>query len=487
MRACKLAGGTGMQGRAVRGLIGVLAAVLGLGGCQSGYRNFADAYAASFTSGDYQGASGLAGAQAERKAGDKVNRVVYNLEAARAAQLAGDLAASRVYFSRVHEDVRPYLDSQAEAKITEAGATTLVNQTTATYRATPVERVMATALNAVNCMGMGDLDAARVELNLTRDWQEDAVRRFGSEIESATASLESDAAGRGVPVKEEGVMAAVAPYYEGLADMRAYADFGNPFASHLRGVFLLATAADGVDLERARFDLRQVVAMEPGVEPVVTPDLSLIESRSRLEPTVWVYFLTGRAPSLEEIRLDIPIPFGNVNYVSAAFPRLVFHGDFVSGMTVESGGGLVEAVALADVDAMVAVEFNKRLPKIVMQEVVSSALKVGATYAAREEGGGWAQLAGIVYQALTTAADLRNWTGMPKRVLVARVPTPSDGRVTARAGAVDASFTVTAGESHIVVVSLPSSASRAASVITAGLDVQQAGGVAREEEVHDEP
>lgn len=446
----------------------LIAAILpAAGGCQSGYRDFARSVESSVAAGDYAGAARFATAKADKKSGDEINRVAYNLEAARAAQLAGDYAASRDYFARVHDDVRPYLDEKAEAKITEAGATTLVNQTTAIYRATPVERIMATTLDALNAMAMGDLGEARVQLNLARDWQQDAVRRYTKN----GSGLEADARARGVPVREEGVMAAVAPYYTNLQDLTGYADYGNPFASHLRGAFLLATAADAADLERARFELRQVVAMEPSAEPVVTPDLVAAESGGLREPVVWVYFLTGRAPSLEEIRLDIPIPAGNVNYVAAAFPRLVTHPDPAGTARVRAGAATAEAVGLASVDAMVAADFDRRLPTIVMQEVVSSALKAGATYAASREGrDGWVQLAGILYQALTTAADLRAWRTMPKRVLVARVPTPGDGRMTASIGGAgpDATWTVRPGTSHIVVVSLPSSASRA-SVLTADL------------------
>jgi hypothetical protein len=345
------------------------AALPAAGGCQSGYRDFARSVDASIAAGDYRGAASLATARAEKKSGDRINRVVYNLEAARAAQLAGDYAASRDFFARAHDDVRPYLDEKAEAKITEAGATTLVNQTTAIYRATPVERIMAPTLDALNAMAMGDLDAARVRLNLARDWQQDAVRRYGK---AGASEIERDAAARGVPVREEGVMAAVAPYYSNLQDLSGYADYGNPFASHLRGVFLLATASDAGDLERARFELRQVVAMEPSAEPVVTPDLEAAASGGLSGPVVWVYFLTGRAPSLEEIRLDIPIPAGNVNYVAAAFPRLVINPDGVFSARVSGGGDSVGTVELADVDAMVAADFRRRLPTIVMQEVLEA-------------------------------------------------------------------------------------------------------------------
>ena len=77
----------------------------------------------------------------------------------------------------------------------------------------------------------------------------------------------------------------------------------------------------------------------------------------------------------------------------------------------------LEGVLLADVDAMVAADFSRRLPVIVMQEVLSAAIKTVGTWAASQaagDSGGIVNLAGIIYQAVTTAADLRTWRTLPK-------------------------------------------------------------------------
>ena len=451
-------------------------AAVGGAGCQSGYRNFSAALDQRIEAGDFSGAARMAAARAERGTGDRNNRVIYNLEAGRAAQMAGDLETSRVYFDRVHTDVRPYLDTQAEDRITQAVSTTVVNQTTSAYIGTPVDRVMATALNAVNSIGLGDLEEARVQLNLTREWQEEAVRRFADRIERSSAQLESEAKGRGVGLDRQRVDGIMATHYADLEDQRSYSDFRNPFASHLRGVFLLATSADPSDTERARFELRQVLAMEPGTAPVITPDLDRIEGGTGpAEPAVWVYVMAGRGPWLEEMRLEIPIPFGNVNYVAAAFPVLRSHQDWIGGVSVSAGSVSSEAVLLADVESMVAVEFRARLPQIIFQEILSSALKAAATYAAREQAGDWGLLIGLVYQAASTAADTRMWRTLPSRVLLARVPTPEDGVLTARYAGVTRTIPVKPGQSHIIVLTLPHAGVPAPSVVSASLTPARGG------------
>jgi hypothetical protein len=369
--------------------------------------------------------------------------------------MAGDFATSRDFFDRVEADVRPYLDEKAEATISEGVATTAVNQAAARYRATPVDRIMAAALNAVNHLALGDRQGARVQLNLARDWQDDAARRYASE----------EAPGGQVG----GILER---HYDGLEDLRAYAEYRNPFASHLRGVFLLAAGADQTDLDRARFELREVLAMEPDALPAVGPDLDRIERGFGPEPTTWVYFFAGRAPRLEELRLDLPILAGNVNYVAAAFPRLDFQRDGIGAMRIGAGGVEAPAVLLADVEAMVAQDFRRRLPTIIGQENASAGLKAAMTYGASEEGGSLAAILGLIYQAASTSADLRGWRTLPRHILLARVPTPEDGDLTVILGSLRQHVPVEPGQSHIVLITLPSTAAPRASVVAASLNAR---------------
>lgn len=456
-------------------MAGVALASVAACGCQSGYRSFEREVQAAVMAGEYDRAAAIAAAEADGNARDRINRVVYNLEAARLAQIAGDLGASRHYFALVQADVRPYLDQRSEDKVTEALATTAVNQATAIFTATPVDRIMASALDAINAMAMGDLADARVQLNLARDWQDDAVQRYRNTIERAGD-------GAALNYRAGGV---IRTSYAGLEDLRAYAEYQNPFASHLRGVFLLGAGAGPADTERARFELREVLAMEPRAVDAVAPDLELADRAGPHPPTVWVYVMSGRAPRLEEIRLDLPILAGNVNYISGALPSLAFHDDFAGAATVTTDGGTADAVLLADVDAMVAAEFADRLPTIVAQEILSSTLKAGLTFGARESEGGWAQLVGIIYQAASTSADTRTWRSLPKRILLARVPTPPDGRLTARVGQAEARVRVAPGESHIVVVTVPTPWAGRPSVVQASL-TPQSGPRTTKEFAHDD-
>jgi hypothetical protein len=430
-------------------------------GCQSGYRSSAASLVALERQGAYVAAAELASAEAIRNLDDETDRVVFLLEAGRSAQLAGQIEASTSFYQQAFEIIRPYLDSKADARVTEAIATTVVNQTLSEYRGTAVERIMLSTLQAINRLQAGDMEQARIELNRARDWQQDAVEKASKEIDRAETEMSKKARSEGISRKALNVPTQLRAIQSSMGDLTPYADWRNPFTSWLRAIFLMANGVDAGDLGNARFDLREVISMMPSFESVAGPDLDAIE-RGSLEPTTWVVFMSGLAPEYEEFRLDIPIPVGNVNYVAAAFPVLKSMSGSLSGLMISSGDLEASGALLADMDAMVAADFEKRLPVIVMLEVLSMALKTTATWAASQaagDSGGLVNLIGIVYQAATTAADLRSWRTLPRNIYAARMVTPDSGMMTIRTGEdrILGDVRLVPQAFNLVVVSLPGS------------------------------
>ena len=461
-------------------------------GCQSAYRSHTTSVVAAYTSGDYPLAASLSAQGAERNQNDETERVIYNLEAARTAQVAGKHEASSTYYDAVYEDTRPYLSNKAEDSITEGIVTTAVNQAMSTYKATPGERIMSTSLNAINFLALGDLDLARIELNRAADWQEDASDRYASQIEAAQKKIRSQARKKDLDEDlPDGVPEYMRSFYANLEDLSGYGDYGNPFASHLRGIYLMACGSGPGDRSNAEFELRQAAEMNPACLPALAADLAVLQNRTQAQPpTTWVYFMTGEVAHFEEFRLDIPIPVGNVNYVSAAFPRLETTPnpadtlDVAAGQDANARGSL-----LVDMDDVVGSEFSVRLPTIILQEITSSATKAAATWAARESAGEYAQLAGILYQAATTSADLRSWRTLPKQILVARTLTPDSGKLTlsTASGRSLGTTSVIPGECNLVVVTLPSTAAPRAAIDSIQLSGRNPGRKTPNNAVPDDP
>jgi hypothetical protein len=459
-----------------------LAVLAASGGCQRKLRETMASIDASYSAGQYAQANMIASGAAEQNGNDEQDQLVYCMAAGHMSQVAGDTARSLRWFGLAYEQIRPYLDAKAEATVSEAIATTAVNQTVRIYRGTPPERIMLCGLQGVNCLVEGNLDAARLELNRARDFQQDAVSRFEQEVAAEqSAAQESWKAEGWDPSIAGSAIDEVRAQQGELAKIRGYASFGNPFVSYMRAVFLIASSGDASDRQNARADLNAVLEMVPGM-PLAQEDIGLIDANAPAGrmPVTWIFFLTGLAPRYDEFRLDIPIPVGQVNYVSAAFPVLKVRNDFVDAIEVPGADGAPahRSVPLADLDAVVTEEFNARLPAIVTQEIISSASKAAATWAASQAAysqdyyaGLAVQIAGIAYQAASTAADLRCWSTMPKQVGLLRMPTPVDGKIEVRrpSGAAICTLGVRPDAPNIVFLTLPSSAAPSPAVQVARL------------------
>jgi len=421
------------------------ASALVAGGCQSEYRSSAKAIQGELSRGNIPAAAERAKATF-KDGGNERDEVVRALDAGSTLLLAGRAAESAEAFDAAYAKVRPFLDQEAETTISGNAAAVAVNQTMMVYKATPVERTLLNTFGAAARLAQGDAAAARVEFNRANDWQRDAKERYARAMKRRQEKVSKEAGEKGIDVGRAMQSDRLASLTQGLEDAQATAAFQSPFTSYLRATFLMASSRDAGDLGNARTDLRLTWELTGGaMRSIIERDIESID-RGRLEPTTWVFVMSGMAPHREEIRIDVPIPFGEVNYVSAAFPKLESHDGNETEYVAIAGGSTQTAALLMDVEQSVKAEFKEELPTIVAEELLSSAVKAAATYAASNisrgrdsRGNDWANLAirlgGIIYQASTTAADLRSWRALPRRIMVARVATPADGVVTLRAGA----------------------------------------------------
>lgn len=452
------------------GLIIATASTMAAGGCQSNYRAYSKDLTSQLKAGRYDAASQLTAGKAQNKevfeqTDPKEETVVYLLEAGRCSQLVGEDDASVAYLQHAEDLMYRFYAEEAEASATEAVATTLVNQASSDYLGTPSDRVMCSTLLAIQQLAAADPQAASISFQRAQNWQQNLRVRFESEIAARDEAMRNDAdsksEGPSVTAVDAAASSVINDHYAGLQNYAGYADFGNPLFHHVYAVFQLTNPSFSTN--GADFDLRQVASLNPDVRPMLDSDLAGGRSPSP-SGTTWVYFMSGLAPSFEEFRLDIPIPVGDVNYVSAAFPVMQFDESFGSGMTVTTGNDSATTVLLADMASIRASEFKAKLPQIIFQEILSSAIKAAGTYAAGQVGGGWAQLVGMAYQAATTSADTRCWHSIPARVELARVQTPDTGIIEFSLGRVLGSAEVEPGSNNIVIVNLPDSATASPSI-----------------------
>ena len=151
--------------------------------------------------------------------------------------------------------------------------------------------------------------------------------------------------------------------------------------------------------------------------------------------------------------------------MAVALPFPVYEDQVISDFSLSSSDGKTEKAALlADFDSIFTTDLRNRYPAIVIRSLLSAAAKSMADYVAREELGVAGTIGGLILQA-TTIADTRSWTTLPKQILVARIPTPDDRKVSIRSGAGDPVEVVLGpGRIHALLIRVPSSRSGIVSV-----------------------
>ncbi len=370
-----------------------------------------------------------------------INGVVFNLDGANIQQIAGNYKGSIATYQSVYETVIPYYGDVAETKVTEELAAATTNQTTRTYRGTSYDRIMMNTYQALNYFAVEpqQADKANIEFNRANKWT-DYIKKDNAQIDEEQKVMAGQGKDKGYDIqstlKDKKFTTEMDKQYGTVRDMRAYANYEIPYAVYLRAVNGLAMGTQS-KWEQSKNDFKHAAEMlVPPASDLVKNDVALMESiitGKKSTKSVFIFVEAGRAPSLKEFRLDIPLGIKEVPYVGAAFPVLEIHKEpSVTAFTVNLEKA-VQSELLTDMDAVVAQDFNHRLPGIIVATLVSSATKALATYGAQKAGGGgYAALAGTLYQAATNSADLRCWLTLPKRVLWARVDRPASGDISIR-------------------------------------------------------
>jgi hypothetical protein len=296
---------------------------------------------------------------------------------------------------------------------------------------------MMNALQAINYWSTGRVAEAGVELNRARLWQEDAVERNAKRIaevqRKVDASARSSSYDTGRAQRDPVFSSQAAVAYAPVRAMQGYADYAVPYASFLHGAWFWSTG-QASDLDQARQSFERVAGMLPEADRAhALADVEMVRAAldgQGMPDMAWVVLESGLAPSLKELRIDIPLFIAQVPYVGAAFPEPVFRQLGPAGFTVTAGEQSVRSSLLTDIDSAWGRQFNDELPAIITATLLSSATKAILTWQLQEQLGGWGAVAGALYQVGTNSADLRTWTTLPKRVFSARMPVPADRRLT---------------------------------------------------------
>lgn len=417
-------------------------------------------YENSLVAGDYATATSIA--MEELKSGGN-DELMWRLMAGGASRLAGDGQTAIDQFDKA-EDVMIDHDGTS---VFATGATgtwaMMTNDKAFPYDGGGQDRIMTCLYKAIDFAAAGNPDAARTELNRAAQHQENWLYERRKEIADAQERLEKDAAaykqekqsstaGAGDKAKVDGASVASSAFAnadfaaqvkaqsgfdmatDGVLDKLDKTDWMNPYAEHVTGVFRWLNG------DECRNYLKDTTTYSPS-NPTAARDFADVEQGRKPQNQVWVWLEDGLCPKREEWRIDLPlilIPYANnyLIYAGMALPRLVEREPAGSGWQV----GTMPMTELVDMDAKIKTEFDVYFRAALIREITRTSVKVGTQIAlgvvAENVNDSYTQIAlrasqaaAAAWAASTVGADTRSWTTLPKKVHVARIDRPADGKV----------------------------------------------------------
>lgn len=390
-------------------------------------------------------------ARAEVKEKSKVTDLLSGLQAAAALRYAQDYSESSLLF----DECETLIKLRNEQLLVENSASTLgavlINDAILDYQGTEYDGIMVNTYKAMNFWQEGKSDLARIEFNRALDRQRRAKERFAAEIQKQKLELEKKqeqenkkalARGKANPkdknipamdidknVNNPEIDTILRERYSSLYAFQTYPDFINPFTTYMAGLFFMSEK----DYSKAANLLKETYGMV-GKNAVVQNDFvnieKILDGEKNDTPHTWIIFENGLGPEKEEFRIDLPILLltDKVKYSGIALPKLKFRDQAYPNLIVGSNGpNQCKTSMLASMDQVVQTEFKKEYPAIVTRAVFSTLVKTYGQYLAQKRFGDLGGFAAGILQGLTTTADIRIWTALPKEFQLAKIQTPADG------------------------------------------------------------
>jgi len=358
--------------------------------------------------------------------------LLWRLEAGKICQDAADFEQSEQHFRAADRRLREF-DAEPVIRIGGEIGALLTNPAARAYRGTEYDRVLLETYRVWNQLAMGDLSEALVHCRRAFVRQAEAVERHSLEIEEEQRA----AAERGVKTSK---LLKGAELEEAVAATRTridptYANWVNPYASWLSGVLQWING----DYSDAEVDLRKLAGMLPsndGVSALLAEvEAGAVAQREGMT-RVFLIHEAGSAPS--RVSEGVVLETMRFGLTPIVFPALRFEPAEGASFEVTDLNGqlLAKTETVADIEAIIANDYEARLAGVVLRAFLSVVLKEIATEALieadRKEGQGeegWGFLAGNIYKVLSAGSDNRTWRSPSARIDIAQLLIPEGSRV----------------------------------------------------------
>lgn len=396
-------------------------------GCRTTKEVLAD-YDRNIAAGNYAIAAREVGELAE-KGDDSV--VLWRLQTAGAKYLADDKDGAIRMFDLVEDAFLERDGASAVANVGQTSLAMMTNERSLPYAATGSDRIFTCFYKSVDFASLGNFQGARTELNRAAQHQDNWLFERRKEIADKREQLDKEALAYAKKEKSSTDVSKAA----GAADNAAS---DSAFAAKI----LNETGYDPVN--GGNIDsIAQNDYFNFYVDEVMRTFREIEDGK--YADQVFVYVEDGLCPIRTEWRVDLPfifIPYARryIQYAGMALPKLVYRGAAHNSYTISAGAPEQRLELVQDVDLLLKTEYDVYMSGCLKREItrtiVKAGVQVGLGVAAQTTNTSdaklafrIAQLGAATWAATTTAADLRTWTTLPKKVYRARVTRPADGKI----------------------------------------------------------
>lgn len=378
------------------------------------------------------------------KKGDDI--ILWSIQGGTLAKNCGNFEKSINYFDRAEYHYKYDVDLISSFSAFGRKTTSLaLNNNLNSYDGNIYEKILVNTYKGIDFLVLNDKANARVEFNRALERQIIAKEYFSKEIETQIKDNEENIEDLGLEdqnsnTKEQynsqginfnDTQKNILKKFINNPNSMIYPDFINPFTTYISALFLMLDDS----YERAYSLFRENLEMDPN-NPQIQKDFKLSDTfanspqKRKEQKYVWLIYESGLGPAKYEERVDLPIfLFSNsLYYTGIALPKLYFRNPSYEHLSIKNNSNdISRTYIIADVDSIVAAEFNKRFKMIATEAVISATLKT----VAQKQLNDIHQLAGAIatiFQIFTTKADVRNWSSLPKNFQAASIPI-KDGNI----------------------------------------------------------
>jgi hypothetical protein len=348
------------------------------------------------------------------------DKMLYLMERARLAQLAGRFDASKADFEAVLAAFRE-ADDRARISLSGAGAagsSLLTNDNAIPYKGQAYERVLVHQYQALNYLALGDRDGAAVELRNAQQLQRQAELDYAGELSKA----QGDAAQNNVLLGD---------FDNHFAGMDAVTgklknSFQNGYTFYLSAVFWEALG----EYNDALVDYKKALELAPE-NAALKQDVIRAngyfgggQKPNAGEGSVVVFFEQGFVQAKRDININIPTTDGG--WFAVAFPVYAAEDHVTpSALRIQGANRQVDTDVLVDTSALAMKSLKEQVPAMLVRQVLRARTKYEMQRQASKQGGLGAQLLTNIYNLVSEQADLRSWLTLPANAQAARLPLPA--------------------------------------------------------------